>query len=52
MAKIAGTFSGNIKAVTDIKAACILPLVAAVTNALQDVEASVSASASIAGSTG
>lgn len=48
MGKIAGTFSGNISAVTDIKAACIPPLVAAVGNAVQDVNASITASASIA----
>lgn len=52
MGQIAGSFRGNISAVTDIKAACIPPLVAAVGNALQDVEASVSASASIATSAG
>jgi hypothetical protein len=49
MASIAGTFSGNISAVTDIKAACIPPMVAAVGSAVQDVQASVSATASIAG---
>lgn len=52
MAKVAGSFSGNVSAVTDIKAACIPPLVAAVGNALKDVEASASASASIATNVG
>ena len=52
MGKIAGSFSGNISAVTDIKAACIPPLVAAVGNALQDVEASVSATVAIGGQVG
>jgi hypothetical protein len=52
MLKISAQFSGNISAVTDIKAACILPLVAAVGNALKDVEASASASASIVATTG
>lgn len=50
MAAIAGTFSGNVSAVTDIKAACIPPVIAAVGSAVQDVQASVSATASIAGS--
>jgi hypothetical protein len=48
MAKIVGTFSGNISAVTDIKVACIPPLVAAIGNAGQDLTASVSAAGSIA----
>lgn len=47
MAKIAGSFSGNVSAVADIKAACILPLVAAVKNAVEDVNASATASANI-----
>jgi hypothetical protein len=51
MAKIAGSFSGNIDAVADIKVACIPPLVAAVKNAVEDVNASASASASIVAST-
>lgn len=50
MAAIAGTFSSNVSAVTDIKVACIPPIVAAVGNAVGDVEASVSASASVIGS--
>ncbi len=50
MAKIAGTFKANVSAVTDIKAACIPPMVAAVGNALEDVSASASASASIVAS--
>lgn len=49
MASIATSFSGNISAVTDIKAACIPPLVAAVGSAVEDVQASVSATASVAG---
>lgn len=49
MASIAGTFTGNIKAVTDIKAACIPPLIGAVGTALDDVQASVKATGSIAG---
>ena len=52
MAKIAGSFSGNVSAVTDIKAACIPAMVGAVGNAVEDVSGSVSASASIAGSAG
>ena len=50
MADIAVGFSGNISAVTDIKVACIPPLVAAAAAAIEDVTASVSATASIAGS--
>jgi hypothetical protein len=52
MGKIAGSFRGNVSAVTDIKAACIPPLVAAVGNALQDVEASASATVAIGGQVG
>ena len=50
MAELAVNFTGNIKAVTDIKVACIPPLVLALTTAVDDVTASVSASASVAGS--
>jgi hypothetical protein len=50
MASIAGSFSGNVSAVTDIKAACIVPLVAAVGSAVQDVQVSVKATADIVGS--
>ena len=50
MADIAVGFSGNISAVTDIKVACIPPLVAAAAAAIEDVTASVSATASVAGS--
>lgn len=49
MVDIAGNFSGNISAVTDIKAACIPPLVKAVGDAVGDVQASFQASGSIAG---
>ena len=50
MADIAVGFTGNIGAVTDIKVACIPPLVAALATAVEDVSASVSATASVAGS--
>jgi hypothetical protein len=49
MADIAGTFTANVGAVTDIKAACIPAVIAAVGNAGQDVSASFSAAGSIAG---
>jgi len=52
MADIGGNFTGNISAVTDIKAACIPPLLFAVKNAVGDVTASASASASVAGQLG
>ena len=52
MIAVTAEFSGNVEAVTDIKAACIPPVVLAVTDALLDVEASVKATASIAGSVG
>lgn len=50
IAAVTGSLSGNIGAVTDIKVACIVPLVAAVGNALQDVKVSGEASASIVAS--
>ena len=52
MGEIAGAFSGNVEAVADIKAACILPLVAAVKNAVQDVQVSAKATVDIAASAG
>lgn len=52
VAEVAGTFSANIKGVADIKAACIPPVVAAVGTAVQDLEASVKATASISGQIG
>lgn len=50
MASIAASFSGNVSAVTDIKVACIPPMVAAVQNAVQDVSVSAKASADIVAS--
>jgi hypothetical protein len=47
MANIAGNFTGNIKAVADIKAACIPPMIAAVGSAADDVSASFKASGDI-----
>jgi hypothetical protein len=54
MADIAASFSGNINAsvLGDLKAACIPPMVAAVGQAVTDVNDSVSATASITGSVG
>lgn len=49
MGSVAASFSGNISAVTDIKAACIPPLLGAVKTAVEDVQVSVSATASIVG---
>lgn len=50
MAKIAGQLSGNVEAVADIKAACIIPMVAAAGEAVKDVGDSVSVSGSIVAS--
>jgi hypothetical protein len=50
MVAVTGSFSANISAVTDIKAACIPVVVLAVGDALGDVSASAQATASIAGS--
>jgi hypothetical protein len=47
MAGIAASFTGNIGAVTDIKVACIPPVVAAAANAVKDVEGSFSAAGKI-----
>ncbi len=47
MFKLTGTFTANIGAVTDIKTACIVPVVAAVGSAAKDVEASFTATGSI-----
>jgi hypothetical protein len=47
MAAIAVSFGGNVSAVTDIKVACIPPVVAATANAAKDVEGSFSAAGSI-----
>lgn len=52
MLAVTGSFSANVGAVTDIKAACIPPVVAAVGTALVDVKASAEATASVAGSVG
>jgi hypothetical protein len=52
MVAVTASFGANVKAVTDIKAACIPPVVLAVGAALDDVQASVKATASIAGSVG
>ncbi len=52
MGKIAGTFKANVGAVTDIKAACIPPVIAALGTAVDKVAAAGSASAKIAGSVG
>ena len=52
MIAVTGSFGANVSAVTDIKAACIPPVVAAVGSAVADVKASAQATASIAGSVG
>jgi hypothetical protein len=52
MADATASLSGNIGAVTDIKAACIPPLVAAAAQAVSDIGDSVTATASITGSVG
>ncbi|MBX3231922.1 MAG: hypothetical protein KIT84_12150 [Labilithrix sp.] len=50
MVKVTTSFSANVTAVTDIKAACIPPVVAAVGTALADAQAAASATVSVAGS--
>jgi hypothetical protein len=52
MVAISAGFSGNVSAVTDIKAACIPLVVASVGNAVGDVKASFDATASIATAAG
>lgn len=52
MVSVAGRFSGNIDAVTDIKAACIPMVIASVGNAVSDVQASATATIDIAGAVG
>lgn len=54
MADIAASFSGNISVdvLSDLKAACIPPMIAAVGSAVEDVKGSLDASVSIAGSAG
>jgi hypothetical protein len=52
MVDISASFGGNINAVTDIKVACIPPVVAAVGTAIADVKASFDATVSIAGAVG
>ena len=47
MREIAGSFTASVGAVTDIKAACILPLVAAMKNAGEDVTASATLSTNL-----
>jgi hypothetical protein len=46
-ADIAASFAGTVSAATDLKAACIPPLVAAVQRSVQDVTVCASASASV-----
>ena len=46
-ADIAASFAGTVSAATDLKAACIPPLVAAVQRSVQDVIGCASASASV-----
>jgi len=50
MVAVTGSFTANVGAVTDIKVACIPPVVAAVGTALSDAKAAASATASVAGS--
>lgn len=52
VADATASFTGNISAVADIKAACILPLGQAAAKAVQDVAASVKASADITAKVG
>lgn len=52
MADITGNLTGNISAVTDIKAACIPPLVAATAQAVQDISDSVSVTVKLSGQIG
>lgn len=47
-AKIAGTLSGNVSAVTDIKPACIVAVVKATGSAAQDVQVCAQSAASVA----
>jgi hypothetical protein len=50
MASLTATLTGNVGAVADVKASCIPALIAATADAVGNVQASVSATASIAGS--
>jgi hypothetical protein len=50
MAKLTATLTGNVGAVVDVKASCIPALIAATADAVGNVTASASATASIAGS--
>jgi hypothetical protein len=50
MNKIAASFRANVGAVTDIKAACLIPVAAAVAEAVGDLGVSVEASASVVAS--
>jgi len=52
MADVTGSLVGNINGVTDIKAACIPPLVAAAGEAVSDMTASISATTTITGAVG
>jgi len=52
MLKVTGEFGANINAVTDIKVACIPPVVAAVGTALEDTKAAFDATVSIGGAVG
>lgn len=52
VADLTGTLKDNVGAVTDIKAACILPVATAVGQAFTDIGASASACGSVAGSVG
>jgi len=51
-ANIVGTFTGTVSAVTDIKPACIPPLVKATSTAASEIQACASASVSVAGQIG
>jgi hypothetical protein len=51
MFEIAGSFTANIQGVVDIKAACIPPVLNAVKSAAAEIDVSVKACASIAGTT-
>lgn len=48
-ADIAASFSGTVSSVSDIKPACIPPLVAATSNAVKDVQTCLSSAAAVAG---
>ena len=50
MAKLTATITGNADVIVDIKAACIIQVAAAAAAAVEDVGASVSATASVVGS--